>query len=466
MKSLAVTILAAGLGRRMRSRKAKVLHTLLGKPMIRFSVELAKRLNPAKIVVVVGYQAEEVMAEIGNDRINFVIQKEQLGTGHAMMCAEECLEDYSGPILILSADVPLLKEEVAKNLLKIHGEKKSLLTFITTSMDDPKGYGRVLRDSNGRVIKIVEDGDATSEQRHIREVNAGIYCVEKDFLFHSLKKLRRDNCQEEYYLTDIVKMAIDMGGEVSTYFVEDCCQVMGINDKVELAQAQIILQKQFLEDLMLQGVNIINPNFTYVDLGVSIGMDTVIYPNCYIKGKTSIGECCIIEPNCWIVDSKIGDFSVIKASSVIVESEVRDRAQVGPFAHLRPHSILEEGVKVGNFVEVKKSTLGKGTKAAHLAYIGDSLIGERANIGAGTITCNYDGKRKHQTIIEDGVFVGSDTQLVAPVKIGRGAYIGAGSTITKDVPSEALAIARARQVNLEGWAKRKKGGMEDDNKTT
>lgn len=344
MEPLAVTILAAGLGKRMKSKKAKVLHTLLGKPIIQFSVELAKKLNPAKIVIVVGYQAEEVMAEVGRDGVNFVIQREQLGTGHAVMSTEESFKDHPGPILILSADVPLLKEETVKNLLGIHKEENSLLTIITTSMDNPKGYGRILRNNHGQVIKIIEDEDAALEQKHIREVNSGIYHVEKDFLFHSLKKLGRNNFQGEYYLTDIVKMAIDMGGKVSAYFVKDFRQVMGINNRVELAQAQTILQKEFLEELMLQGVNIVDPNFTYIDLGVSIGMDSIIYPNCYIKGKTSIGECCVIEPNCWIMDSRVGNFSIIKASSVIVESEVKDKVQVGPFAHLRPHSILEEGV--------------------------------------------------------------------------------------------------------------------------
>lgn len=448
-KPLAVIILAAGKGTRMKSSLVKVLHPLVGAPLLSYSLQLARRLQPQRLVVVVGAQQELVRDKFQAPDLIFVNQKEQLGTGHAVICAAEELRDYRGTVLILCADVPLLTEETVRKFLESHETQKATVSVLTTRLKDPRGYGRILRERDGVPRRIVEDKDRLGEEGEIHEINTGIYCVEGEFLFPALSSLSNQNVQREYYLTDIVEKAASQGKKTLAVLTENSLEVLGINTRVDLARTAQEVRARIAEEHMLAGVTLIDPRVTYIDRGVTIGQDTVLYPNCFLLGKTSLGEGCIVEAGCKITDSRIGDHVTIKTSSVITESIIENHVEVGPLAHLRPESILRERSKVGNFVELKKSVLGKGTKANHLSYIGDTTVGEKANIGAGTITCNYDGRKKHPTIMEDGVFIGSNTALVAPVKIGRQAYVGAGSTITKEVPPNTLAVTRARQVHYK-----------------
>ena len=457
MKSLAVIILAAGIGKRLKSKKAKVLHTLAGEPMIRYVVRKAISLAPLKIVVIIGNQAEEVKACISESpKISFVKQKDLLGTANAVQQAEKSLSGFNGTVLILSGDVPLVKEGSLRFLLRDHSERGNDLTFITTVITDPSGYGRVLRDAYSRIIRVIEERDATEEERKIREINTGIYAAEKEFLFRSLKGVKRENVQSEYYITDVIEIAVRGKKRVGAVSAENPVEVMGINTRKELADAERYLRGKKLNDLMLNGVTIIDPSNTYIGPSVSIGRDSIIYPNTFLEGVTSIGEDCVIYPNVRIIDSRLGDGVVVKDSCLIAKGEIGNRATIGPFAQLRPESVIKKGAKIGNFVEVKKSSVGEGSKAMHLSYIGDATIGKGVNIGAGTITCNYDGFSKYPTVIEDEVFVGSDTQFIAPVRIGKGAVIAAGSTITMDVPKDALAMSRVDQVNRKGWALKRK----------
>jgi bifunctional UDP-N-acetylglucosamine pyrophosphorylase / glucosamine-1-phosphate N-acetyltransferase len=443
----------------MKSFRAKVLHTLAGKPMLYYPLTVARELGPEKIVVVVGHQAEDVRETFPDPDLCYVTQAEQRGTGHAVSCVREILGDFTGDVLLLYGDIPLIKKSTLEMLLSIHRKEGNLITVLTATKDDPAGYGRIVRDDRGGVQRIVEERDASSEEREIREVNSGIYCFDSRFLFSALRSLSCHNDQNEYYLTDTVSIARTQGGKVTPFLVHDETEVMGINNRVELARASEEIRKTVLTHLMLEGVTLVNPHNTYIDADVRIGKDTVIYPNTFLTGRTEIGEGCVIESGCQIVDSIIGSQVTIKWASVVSGSTVRERATIGPFAHIRPHSDIGEEARIGNFVEVKKSTIGKGSKSSHLTYLGDATVGKRVNVGAGTITCNYDGVSKHPTIIEDEVFIGSNTELVAPVRIGHGALIGAGSTITKDVPPESLAIGRAKQVNLnkKPFVLRKKG---------
>jgi bifunctional UDP-N-acetylglucosamine pyrophosphorylase/glucosamine-1-phosphate N-acetyltransferase len=445
MGSLAVLILAAGKGTRMKSDLVKVLHPVAGTPMLSFSLDLARSLHPDRLVVVVGFQRDLVRQRFSAPDIIFADQEEQLGTGHAVSVARQDLKDLEGTVLILCADVPLLTEGTVRKFLQAHEDGGATLSVLTTMPQNPGGYGRVVRGEDGLLLRIVEDKDLRAGEEKIREINTGIYAVEAKFLFSALGSLSDQNAQKEYYLTDIVEKASSQGKKAQACLAEDPFEVMGINSRLDLAKASQALRQKIAEHHMMAGVTLMDPLTTYIDRGVEIGKDTVIYPNCYLLGKTSLGEGCLVEPGCKLTDTRVGNFVTIKTSSVISESVIEDRVEVGPFAHLRPLTVLREGSKIGNFVEVKKSVIGKGTKANHLSYIGDATLGEKVNIGAGTITCNYNGRKKHQTIIEDGVFVGSNTELVAPVKIGRGAIIGAGSTITKEVPPETLAISRAKQ---------------------
>ncbi|MGQ9693830.1 MAG: bifunctional UDP-N-acetylglucosamine diphosphorylase/glucosamine-1-phosphate N-acetyltransferase GlmU [Thermodesulfobacteriota bacterium] len=447
MPPLAIIILAAGKGTRMKSNLAKVLHPLAGFPMLGLVLNVARRLQPEKLLVVIGFQKELIREKFTTPDINFVDQDEQLGTGHAVLMATPKLKGFRGPILILSGDVPLLKEETLRKLIKFHGENQHILSVLTTRLENPQGYGRILRNKEGQIQRIIEEKDLLPGEESGGEVNTGIYCVEAEFLFAALPSLSDQNAQKEYYLTDIVEKAVKQNKKVGAFLVAESSEVMGINTRQDLARASQILRERIGEQHMLAGVTLIDPQNTYIDYEVQIGRDTVIYPNCYLMGKTFLGENCVVEPGCKIIDTKIGNFVTIKASSVISESILEDRVEVGPFAHLRPQTVLKEEARIGNFVEVKKSTIGKGTKANHLSYLGDATLGERVNVGAGTITCNYDGKRKNPTYIEDEVFIGSNTALVAPIRIGQKALIGAGSTITKEVPAETMAVARAKQVH-------------------
>ena len=463
IKDVAAIILAAGLGKRMKSDTPKVLHPVAGRPMLFYPVQVIKNLGLKKAIIIVGHKAEKVMEILDselrtpNSELKFVKQEPQLGTGHAVLCAENVLKAWKGDILILSGDVPLITKQTILGLLDLHAKKKAAISFISTVIADPSGYGRVLRDENNSVKRIVEDKDSSIEEKAINEINTGIYCINAQFLFSGLKYIKRENAQGEYYLPDLIEMAAKAKQKVACLTHINPAEVMGINNRIELAQANGVMRERINNELMLSGVSLIDPETTYIHYGVKIGKDTTIYPNVFLEGNTNIGKGCLIEQGCMIQNSHIGDGSKIKSNSVIESSEIGGQVSIGPFARIRPDSTIGDGARIGNFVEVKKSRIGRGTKANHLSYLGDAIIGKDVNIGAGTITCNYDGVKKHQTIIEDGAFIGSDTQLIAPVKVGKNAYIGSGSTITKNVPPGSLALSRIEQRVVEGWAlKRRK----------
>lgn len=457
MEEIATIILAAGKGTRMKSDLVKVLHPLLGLPMLSYTIDLSLNgIKASKTIVVVGYQKDQIKEKFNDPRLRFALQEEQQGTGHAVLQAIPFLQGFTGIVLILCGDVPLVKLETIRTFIDAFREQGAALSVLTAMVEKPFGYGRIIRDSEGWLEKIVEEKDATEEERLIREINTGIYCIRAPLLIDDLKEIGRENAQGEYYLTDLVEIARKKGFRCSAHWVVDPMEVMGINTRIDLAMANEVLRQEKLKDLMLAGVTVVDPKITYVDRTVEVGRDTILYPNCMLQGKTRIGERCIIESNTKISDSIIDDEVTIRTNSVITESKIEKGASIGPFAHLRPQSEVKTKAKIGNFVEVKKSVIGKGSKANHLAYIGDSLVGEQVNIGAGTITCNYDGFEKHRTIIGDGVFVGSNVELVAPVKVGSRSSIGAGTTVTKDVPEGALAISRVKQKNIKGWEKKLK----------
>jgi len=453
MNKITAIILAAGMGTRMKSDLVKVLHPVAGIPMLLYPLKAAKEIGCSRIVMVVGHQKDKVEEVVKNEKVSFAYQEEPLGSGHAVMAAGNCFEDFEGDVLILCGDVPLINPHTLESFISNHEKNSCVVSVLSIVLDNPYGYGRIVRDSNGCFTEIVEEKDATDEQRKISEINTGIYCCKASFLFEALKNVKTDNKQGEYYLPDIVSIAVGSGQKVQAIETEDPLEVKGVNDRVDLSEVEKEMRKRINLSHMKEGVTIIDPLSTIIDAGVKIGRDTVIYPNNTIKGNSSIGSGSIFDPNSVITDSVFGNGVHIKPACVIQEAFVGDNVVVGPFAHLRPQANVREGAKVGNYVEIKKSTIGKGSKVSHLTYIGDTLVGEGVNVGAGTITCNYDGKNKHQTIIEDGVFIGSNTALVAPVRIGENALIGAGSTITKDVPEKALGVTRVRQVNYNNYFK-------------
>jgi bifunctional UDP-N-acetylglucosamine pyrophosphorylase/glucosamine-1-phosphate N-acetyltransferase len=456
---LSTIILAAGKGTRMKSDLVKVLHPLLGVPMLSYPIDLSLNgINSGKTIVVVGYQGEKIRTHFTDDRLTFVDQGDPMGTGHAVLCTEDHLKGFKGTVFILCGDVPLLKVATLRKFMDTHKGNGGAITVMTAFLEDPTGYGRIVRMDGGLIRRIVEEKDTSPREMSIKEVNTGIYCAHSPFLFEALKQVSPDNVQGEYYLTDIVAIANERDQKVYAFPVEDPAEVMGINTRVDLAKADGILRNEFLTEMMLDGVSIVDPKTTYIDKPVRVGRDTLIYPNCYLQGETTVGERCIVEPNSQITDSKIGNDVAIKACSVIAESTIEDGASIGPFSRLRPGTVIKRNAKIGNFVEVKKSIMGEGSKANHLTYLGDTTVGRDVNVGAGTITCNYDGKNKHPTVIEDDVFVGSNVELVAPVTVKKGSTIGAGSTITKEVPEGALAISRSKQKNIRGWKKRKSKG--------
>ena len=439
----------------MKSELVKVLHPILGLPMLSYPIELSlKGIKAEKTIVVVGHQADRIQGMFKNFKIDIALQEKQLGTGHAVLQAIPFLQSFSGTVLILCGDVPLVELETLRSFIDTYKENGSTLSVLTAVVEEPFGYGRILRNSEGWLEKIVEEKDASEKERMVREINTGIFCVKAPFLMEGLREIGKENAQGEYYLTDMVEVAKKRGLRCSAHIVADPVEVMGINTRVDLAMANEVLRQKKLKDLMLSGVTVVDPKTTYVDRTVEVGKDSILYPNCHLQGKTKIGERCIIEPNSKISDSLIGNDVTIRANSVITESKIEEGASIGPFAHLRPLSEVKTKARIGNFVEVKKSVIGKGSKANHLSYIGDSLLGEDVNIGAGTITCNYDGFEKHQTIIGNRVFVGSNVELVAPVKVGNDSSIGAGTTVTKDVPEGALAISRVKQKNIKRWNKK------------
>lgn len=441
-----VLILAAGLGTRMRSRTAKVLHKLGGRPLIAHVCRTAAALTSRPLHVIVGHQAEQVQAavrkELGEHGATFINQPTQRGTGDAVISARDAFVDRDSTLLILSGDVPLMRAETLGALIQQHRSHRgrgAACTLLTVRLEDPSGYGRIVRGEDGRFERIVEQKDATAEERQITEINAGIYCFETRSLFHALAQIQPANAQGEYYLTDVPGILRANGEDVSIFLHGDAREFSGINTRVELAEFERILRHRTLRRLMLDsGVTFIDPTHTYVSTDVQIGRDCVIYPDVHLEGSTVIGDDCELRSGTRITDSRIGNGVIIKDHCVIVDSEIADNCTVGPSAHLRMNARLEEGAAVGNFVEVKKSRLGRKSKAMHLTYLGDATIGEKTNIGAGTITCNYDGKYKHETVIEDEVRIGSDTMLVAPVRIGRNSVTAAGSVVTKDVPPDTL----------------------------
>ncbi len=455
-RKTAGVVLAAGKGKRMKSMISKMLHEIAGKKIIEYSIDTLRNIGVDNIIAVIGYQKEIIENLIGN-RATVVVQEEQKGTAHALLSVEEKLKNFTGDILVIHGDMPLLQEDTLRRLLEIHRKEENDFTLITTYVKDFKlPYGRIIRDKNKNILRIVEEKDATEEERKIYEMNPAVYCFKSEGLFSALKKIKAENSQGEFYLTDILKIYLDMGKKVGDLIVEeDYSEFIGINDRINLADAIKIIYKRNSDKLMLQGVTIIDPDSTFIDSTVKIDMDTIIHPFTIIKGQTQIGRNSYIGPDTYIENSIIGD-NVRIIKSYIEDSKIMNNATIGPYSHLRPGSIIEENVRIGNFVEVKKSIIGKNTKASHLTYLGDTEIGKDVNIGAGTITCNYDGKEKHKTVIEDNVFIGSNNTLVAPLKIGKGAYTGAGSTITDDVPPYALALGRQRQINKIDWVKKRR----------
>ncbi|HEY5521605.1 MAG TPA: bifunctional UDP-N-acetylglucosamine diphosphorylase/glucosamine-1-phosphate N-acetyltransferase GlmU [Desulfuromonadaceae bacterium] len=457
MESLATVVLAAGKGTRMKSGLIKVLHPVAGVPMIAWPVAATREAGSGTIVLVIGHQASAVQGVFrGAADIRCVMQEDQLGTGHAVGCALEALNGFRGTVLILCGDTPLLRSETLKSMLTFHQGNQAAVTVLTALMDEPYGYGRVVRDASGRVTRIVEQKDADPEEQEIREINSGIYCMDSDFLFANIRGIGNDNAQGEYYLTDLLAIAVRKGLTCLALPTADADEIMGVNDRVQLADAGRILRRRINRDHMLNGVTIIDPDNTYIDQGVTIGADTTIHPGCQIGGGTVIGSGCEIDQSVSITGCRIGDDCHIKAASVLEDSELADDVAVGPMAHLRPGSTLGNRVKIGNFVETKKIVMGEGSKASHLTYLGDAEIGRNVNIGCGTITCNYDGVNKHRTVIADDVFIGSDVQLVAPVSVGRNSLVAAGTTVTIDVPPDSLALSRVPQINKEGWRLKKK----------
>ncbi len=437
----------------MRSAVPKVLHPICGRPMLDYVLETAAALEPTATVVVIGSEAEAVSALCeARAGVRTVVQAEQLGTGHAALQARPALESFEGDLVILSGDTPLVAAATVRSLLERHRREGAALTCLTISPPEAAGYGRVLRDGDGRMVGIVEERDASEAERALGEVNGGLYCADPSFLFPALEDLAPDNVQGEYYLTDVVGAAAAKGLRLVGHPASDWREALGINSRAELAQVTRLMRERINARHMDAGVTFIDPEAAYIDDEVTIGADTVVHPQVHLWGATTVGRGCELWPGVHVIHSRLGDQVLVRDSSLITDSEVGSRVQIGPCAHLRPEVILRDGVKIGNFVELKKSEMGPGAKANHLAYIGDSIVGERANIGAGTITCNYDGIQKHQTIIEDEVFIGSDTQLVAPVRVGRGSIVGAGTTVTRDVPPYSLALSRADQIIKEEWA--------------
>ncbi len=453
---LAGVVLAAGLGKRMNSSLPKVLHKIYDAPMLQYVLKTLTELNPQRIVVVVGKHFKEIRESVkGDGSICFAHQKEAMGTGDALLKARQAIKGFKGTVLIINGDTPLVLRETLKKFLHLHKQKKNVISVLSFLAEEPSSYGRVIRDESGKAASIVEDRDATDLQKNIKEVNSGIYALESE-AFHILKEIKLNESKGEYYLTDVISIANDKGIKVDAFCIGSEDELMGVNTLGELEKVRQLMKDRIIKRWMNRGVNFMDTNSVFISPDVRIGKGTYIYPNVYLEGNTRVGRGCTIYPNVRIQNSIIGDGAIIQDSTLIESSVVKNRASVGPFARIRPGSQIGKDARIGNFVEVKKSVIGSGTKAGHLTYLGDSKIGSNVNIGAGTITCNYDGYKKYITIIEDNVFVGSDSQFVAPVKVGKGAYIGAGSTITEDVPSMALALSRIEQSNIKDWVIRKK----------
>lgn len=452
MDKLKAVILAAGEGKRMKSKLPKVLHKVQGKTMVDWVIDTARDSGADDICVVIGHGGEQVKETLKDRNVKFAVQREQLGTGHAVMQAGDFIED-NADIIVFYGDTPLITAETIKKMLDYHRKEDNSITIISAIVDNPAGYGHIIRDENGLFVKNVEHKDATDEEKLVKEINTGIYCFKGTALKKGLSLLKNDNAQKEYYLPDTLEIILSDGGKVNAMVVDDADEFAGVNSRVQLAEAEAVMRNRINRYHMENGVTIIDPSRTYIDTDAVIGCDTVLLPGVVIEGKTVIGEDCVVGPDSRLTDTKLGNGVKFQYSTAI-ESSVDDNTTVGPYAYIRPNCAIGKNVKIGDFVEVKNSNVGDGTKVSHLTYIGDSDVGERINFGCGTVTVNYDGNKKFRTVIGDDVFIGCNTNLVAPVKVGKGAYIAAGSTITDEVPENCLAIARERQINKTGWVKK------------
>jgi len=456
MKNLVAIILAAGEGTRMKSSLPKVLHPLCGKPLISWVYGSVKNLNPEKVYIVIGENHNSIRSLFSkNEKTVFVTQSKSLGSGDAVRECEKYLKNYSGDCLILCADVPLLSTDTLQRLVTTHRKEHNTLTLLTTRVNNPYGYGRICRSPEGKIIKIVEENGANIEEKKIKEINSGVYCLKTKSLLQTINRLSLNRKKGEYYFTEIVKLFSQEKKKIESLMLECSEEVIGINTRKELAEAEKIMRRKILDKLMLNGVSIIDPESTYIDAEVVIGKDTIILPGTMIRGKTKIGENCRLGPQSYIENCQIGDEVEVRAS-FLYGDKIASGAKIGPFAHLRAGADIGEKARIGNFTEVKKSHIGAETKVSHLSYIGDAHLGKGINIGAGVITCNYDGITKHQTAIEDEVFIGSNVNLIAPIKIGKKAVIGAGSTISKNVPAKSLAIARSREIIKRNYVLKKR----------
>lgn len=454
MTNTYAVVLAAGQGTRMKSKLYKVLHPVCGKPMVAHVIDNISELGADRIVTIVGHGAEKVEASLGNQS-EYVLQEEQLGTAHAVQQAERQLGSLDGTTIVVCGDTPLIRSETMGALIEHHRTSGAKATILTAIAENPTGYGRIIRGEDGQVLRNVEQKDATAEEQKVKEINTGTYCFDNRSLFEALKKVRNDNAQGEYYLPDVMGILQSEGAIVSAYATADFSETLGVNDRVVLAEAEQVMRRRIAEEHMRNGVTIINPESTYISADAKIGQDTILQPGTMIEGNSVIGESCTIGPNTQIINSVVGNDTTIQ-SSVVTDSEIGMNVTVGPFAHIRPETSLGNDVRIGNFVEVKKTTIGNGSRAAHLSYIGDAKVGEDVNFGCGTITVNYDGKKKHLTTVEDQAFIGCNANLIAPVTVGKGAYVAAGTTVSNDVPSDALAVGRARQENKQGYVSKLK----------
>ncbi len=464
-KDLTVLILAAGKGKRMKSEVPKALHQILGRPLLYYILSTARELNPKNIFVITGHKKEMVGDYIKNNfpGVKIIVQEDQSGTAHAVYTAKKKKGNFGKDILILPVDTPLIGAEILKKLIKSKDRSKSEASLITLLLPDPRGYGRIVKNRQGNIAKIIEETDTSAREKKISEVNSSIYCFRTESLFENIQKIKTQNTQNEYYLTDIIEMLVGAGKKVNCLKVPDYTEVMGINDRLQLSELEDIMKKRINENLMKNGVTIRDPHSCYIESTVMVEKDVIIEPSCFIRGKTMIGKNSVIGPFCQITDTAIGEGTRINAS-IVIGSHIGRNNNIGPYSYIRPDTVVGDNVKIGAFCEIKKSDIASGSKVPHLSYIGDTRIGSGVNIGASSVTVNYDGFKKSKTIIGDDVFIGSDTMLIAPVKIGKGAIVAAGSVIYQDVPSNSLAIERGKQKNIKNGAVRYKNRRKINNK--